>query len=306
MQLASASDLSSTASAERTETKKKPWVTFLGGMVRYPQSVSPTDHHFSAVALLLGATEARRIAMYRGGLLEFVGTALLVYVHIGIVRTASTAVQLAVAHGVQLALFILTTAAPSGGHLNPTITISTTFTGHTSLSRCLLYVSCQTAGSILGATLMRSTLGWDELTPPDLAVCSLGSLTPGAALVTEVVFSFTLLFLAYGIAFDTRQAAIFGPVGAPILIGVAMALLLYASSALSSSPGYAPSMNWAICVGPAVALGALDRSVWIYFAGPMLAALLHAPLFILSPPHHKTDGCFKPPLLDQEEVHPLI
>ena len=81
MQLASASDLSSTAPAERTETKKKPWVTFLGGIIRYPQSVSPTDHHFLAVALLLGATEAREIAMYRGDLLEFVGTALLVYVH---------------------------------------------------------------------------------------------------------------------------------------------------------------------------------------------------------------------------------
>jgi len=280
-----------------------------GGLVRYPRDVEPPSRQpqhndrYAKAKVILGLPEISGPSVYRGALLEFFGTTLLVYAHIGLVRAAVAPffvpswapLIVAVTNGALLTLFIIALAAPSGGHVNPTITMATMATGHTPIYRGFLYIAMQSAGSMMGSLLMRATLGWDEVTAQDLAACSLGSLTDAGAFVSEMMFTFVLLLIAYGTAFDPRQGALFGPILAPVFIGALLSLVLFAASGLSTIPGYAPGLNWAMCLGPAVAVG--KRPSWVHFIGPMVACLVNAVLFISAPPHHASDGCFTPPML---------
>lgn len=160
----------------------------------------------------------------------------------------------------------------------------------------------KTLGAIAGSSMYREALGWEGVSPHRMAMCSFGSLTTTGAFVSEFMFTFALLFIAYGIAFEPRQGALFGPIAAPLFIGSMLGLILFASAGNSTLPGYAPGMNWAICVGPEVAMGASTPGFHVYFTGPLLASFLHALLFIGAPPHHAKDGCFTAPLLMQERV----
>jgi len=58
-----------------------------------------------------------------------------------------------------LTLFIYSAAPASGGHLNPTITISTFFAGLCTFPRMILYVTAQCVGAIVGSYWLRLGLG---------------------------------------------------------------------------------------------------------------------------------------------------
>jgi hypothetical protein len=129
-----------------------------------------------------------------------------------------------------------------------------------------------------------------------------------------------MLIPAYGIAFDARQGQLFGPILAPIFIGAQIGLLIWASAGLSDGytgyskepvalflcvftlrskidvdvipvsfpaprAGFNPVMCWAANV---VAGGdAADVPQWPYWLGPLAAAVAHAFVYIIFPPHHK-------------------
>ncbi|KAA8498698.1 Aquaporin TIP4-3 [Porphyridium purpureum] len=273
----------------------------------YASPSASSAARFTTLQQVLGAQEFRPGGgVYRGSLIELIGTCIFVYVHIGIVRAATLfgafaypPLIMGIVHAILLSLFIFTTAAPSGGHLNPSITLATTFTGHTTLFRCGMYLSAQIVGGILGAVLMRVSLGWHQgpFSDAEMAVCSFGSLSVGSAFMAEVVWTFALLFVAFGIAFDPRQAQLFGPIMAPVFIGTQLGINIFASASLSVEPGYVAGMNFAVCLGPAVAVGRVPATTWVYFLGPMVAAAVLAVVFISAPPHHAKHGFYRPPLL---------
>ena len=132
----------------------------------------------TAIDLLLGTTEIFSAAVYKAALIEFVGMAVFTYLHIGIIRAAAgiaigpqwiggvitpgnglllsllTSAVIAIGNGLLLTLLIFTCGPPSGGHLNPTITMATVMTGHTSVYRGVLYLIAQILGGIGGAKWM--------------------------------------------------------------------------------------------------------------------------------------------------------
>lgn len=72
------------------------------------------------------------------------------------------------------------------------------------------------------------------------------SLSPGQAFLNEFFTSFVLIFLAFGVGFDPRQALFFGPRFGPLLVGMSLGLLTFATSGIA--PGYAGAqMNPARC-----------------------------------------------------------
>lgn len=68
---------------------------------------------------------------------------------------------------VTLSLFIFAAAPASGGHLNPSVTMATFFTGLSTFPRSVIYIVAQTVGAIVGAYWLRLGLG-DQFFP---AVC---------------------------------------------------------------------------------------------------------------------------------------
>ena len=58
----------------------------------------------------------------------------------------------------------------------------------------------------------------------------------GQVFLIEVAALFTLLFLAFGVSLNPRQSLFFGPRYKPVLVGLSLSLVSFASSGII--PGY--------------------------------------------------------------------
>ena len=273
-----------------------PWGSkFYGQIIRYKGERPPTKRvvGLSKVAFALGADELYVGDVWRGTLIE--GFAMLVFmvVHCAIVSKSvaqypppahDTGLYIGAGHFLLLGFYIICFAAPSGGHINPLITWATAATGHTPVARALLYTAAQAVGGILGAHV------FERISPVGLAraACSIGDMAPTDAFLAEIFFSTALLVVAYGIAFDARQGQLFGPILAPLFISAMLGLLIWCSGGLVK--GYTGAgMNPIMCWAPNAVVGgdAMMEHQWVYWAGPAVAALLHAVVYLALPPHHK-------------------
>ena len=267
---------------------------FYGQIIRYKGERPLTKEvvGLSKTVLALGADELYYGDVWRGTFIE--GFAMLVFmvVHCAIVSKSvtqypppsnDTNLYIGGGHFLLLGFYIICFAAPSGGHINPMITWATAATGHTPVMRALLYTAAQAIGGILGAHV------FDRISSVGLAkaACSIGKMAPQDAFLAEIFFSTAMLVVAYGIAFDARQGQLFGPILAPLFISATLGLLIWCSGGLTE--GYTGAgMNPIMCWAPNAVLGggAMDHQ-WVYWAGPAVAALLHAMVYLAIPPHHK-------------------
>ncbi|RUS22033.1 hypothetical protein BC937DRAFT_90621 [Endogone sp. FLAS-F59071] len=97
---------------------------------------------------------------------------------------------------------------PSGGHINPLITFSTTMTKLCSLPRCILYLIAQTAGATVGGLLLSVSISDEaEIEKTLLGACWFDSTLNSvrSVVIMEIMFSWALVFLAFGVALDPRQ-----------------------------------------------------------------------------------------------------
>ena len=93
-------------------------------------------------------------------------------------------------------------------------------------------------------------------------------VSSGQVLLNEVFSSFVLLYLAYGVGLDPRQAVLFGPRLGPLLVGITVGLLSFSSS--GSVPGYSGAqMHPARCF----AYGIARRDFSGTYSRPRLAAI---------------------------------
>jgi len=136
---------------------------------------------------------------------------LFVFMHIAIIRAALTTApdangkqmpvypnpnfQIALGHAILAPLFIFASGPGSGGHIVSTVTLATTFTGHTSWFRCLFYFIAQQGGAIMGAVLFRAAAGWGANGYASLGGCGLGDVTPSGAVLSEFSFTFAIFFV---------------------------------------------------------------------------------------------------------------
>lgn len=124
--------------------------------------------------------------------------------------------------------------------------------------------------------------------------CYLGDLDEGQGILIEVFFSFLMLFASYGLAFNVKQREIYGPVFAPIFLGLMLSLVIFSSSSLAPPPFTGAGANPSLCFGCTAAFSlydeigteaAFDRH-WVYWVGPGAAAIIHGALYLIAPPHH--------------------
>ena len=185
---------------------------------------------------------------------------------------------------ITLTILLLATFPISGGHINPAITFSALLVGVISPPRALVYVSAQCAGAVLGALALKAVVSSSIEEAFSLGGCTVSviagavsvGVTTGKALWLEIICTFVLLFASVWIAFDDRQAKAMGLVRVCSIIGGVAGVLVFVSSTVTATKGYAGAgMNPARCLGAAVVRGGqLWNSLWVFWAGPAIACLL--------------------------------
>ncbi|KAE9981096.1 hypothetical protein BLS_007869 [Venturia inaequalis] len=131
-----------------------------------------------------------------------------------------------------LPLFIWAAAPDSGGHVNPFITMSTFFAGLTSFPQSLLYIIGQSIGAIIGGFLLKFSLSESYFTSGIIPACTFDTslISLSQVFVLETMTALTLMFMAFGVGLDPRQAPVFGPVLGPFLVGMALAVTSFCAA----------------------------------------------------------------------------
>jgi glycerol uptake facilitator-like aquaporin len=248
---------------------------------------------------ILSLSDFRNQQIWRLATIEAVGTGIQVFLS-GVlaaavlptatetsVGAAFPVILVSVIQVFQISLFIYAVGPVTGAHFNPLITMGTFTARLSSLPRTVLYITHQCAGAVVGAYLVRASLG---LSPKSLKIvpgCYIDSslITPGEAFAFESVMCFAQLFLAFGLGLDPRNGTAFGPSLAPILIGLSSAVILFTSG--FARPGYlGASVNPARCLG-FMAAGERFTYHWVHWVGPMMASTFNGLLYWLVPPYTK-------------------
>ena len=210
---------------------------------------------------------------------EFVGIFALVFVGgaaLVLSRAADTDIgllEIAIAHGLTLAIMVTATMRVSG-HLNPAVTFAFLAARRIEPIMAGLYIIAQITGAILAAYAIAALFPDPLVDAARVGGQSVAlSVTGTQAWVLEAIATFFLVFVVFGTAVDPQ---------APKVGGFAIGLVLTAAI-LAVGPLTGASLNPARSFGPAVASGIFEGHL-IYWFGPILGgaagALLYDTLFL--------------------------
>jgi aquaporin TIP len=204
---------------------------------------------------------------------EFVGTFALVFIGSGAIMASGTLINVAMAHGLILALLVTATMNVSG-HLNPAVTAGFLVTRRIDALMAVVHWIAQFTGAIIAAYALKLLFPAEIQTITRLGGQSIASsVTLLQAVVLEAIATFFLVFVVFGTAVDPR---------APRVGGFAIGLTI-AADILAIGPLTGGSMNPARSFGPAVVTGIFEGQT-AYWVGPLVggivAALLYDRLFI--------------------------
>lgn len=224
-------------------------------------------------------------------LAEFIAAFFLVFAGVGAIVSNQYRLEvqvqdgvgllgIALAHGLALALAIAAIGRISGGHANPAVSLAFLVARRISFKDFLGYVVAQLLGGVAAAFLLK------RLLPPD-SVSFVGTGVPGLAdkiepfqgAAIEVILTFFLVFVIWGVAVDKR-----GPKNlAPFAIGLAVTFDILAGgtftgAAMNPARWFGPALAGAASFSPK-ALGAALTNWPVWTAGPILGALLASLLY---------------------------
>lgn len=208
-------------------------------------------------------------------IVEFLGPFVLVFAGVGaIIQTeGGNLVAIALAHGLAIGLMVAAVGHISGGLFNPAVTIGLLLTRRIDSQRALVYIIAQLLGGLAGAAALTLTYRDIVRNRVNLGVPAIGpDLNAGNALVMEIILTFVLMFVIFGVAIDHRTGrAISG-----LAIGLTITLDIFAGGAVSGAV-----MNPARALGPSlVQAGDGNWSQhWIYWVGPIIGAAIAAFLY---------------------------
>jgi aquaporin Z len=232
--------------------------------------------------------------MIRRAAAELLGTAILVYIAVGVATIvisktdsfAAGVVATALAFGLVLLVLAYVLGPISGCHINPAVTIGVWLSGRIPLAEAAWYWLAQFIGGIVGALLLWGTLS----TSPSYSRKTTGlgtdgwgsashfGINVGGAFLVEVILTAIFVFAVLTATSETANAATAG-----IVIGLALTTVHLVGIPLTGT-----SVNPARSLGPALVVGgqALNQ-VWLFIVAPLiggaLAAGLHRVLYPRTP-----------------------
>jgi aquaporin Z len=198
-------------------------------------------------------------------LAEFFGTFVLVFVGtaavVGAVRSDVSPLLVApFAFGLALLAGLYAFAEVSGGHYNPAVSLGLFLDRRLSLPDLLGYWVSQFLGGVAAAVVLLLATSDDDVASTATVP---GADGDGTAFVLELVL--TAVFVC--VILQSSKSSRYGG-SALIAIPLTLAAVHFAGVPFSGA-----SVNPARTFGPALIGGEWD-SIWIYFAGPLLGAVL--------------------------------
>ncbi len=203
---------------------------------------------------------------------EFIGTFALIFIGVGAIAADYTSggksglVGIALAHGLTIAVMVSATAAISGGHLNPAVTLGLFFAKKIDSVNTIGYLIVQCLGAILAAFLLKFCIPTSTLVAIKMGIpLPAEGISDGMVVLTEIILTFFLVFVVYGTAVDRRAPQVGG-----LFIGLTVALDILMGGPISGA-----AMNPARHLGPAL-LGGGTENIWMYWLGPIVGGVLAA------------------------------
>jgi aquaporin Z len=158
----------------------------------------------------------------------------------------------------------------SGGHLNPSITLTFFRLGKVESWDTLFYVVAQFVGGVAGVLLVALALGHSFADPPVHYVTTTpGPGGPAIAFLAEVAISFVLMLVVL-VTTNIRALGRYTGLFAGALVATYITLV---------APLSGMSMNPARTFGSALP-AQLWTSLWIYFTAPLLGMLLASEVYL--------------------------
>jgi aquaporin Z len=226
--------------------------------------------------------------MIRKFAVEFLGTAILVFVAVGTATlmfgfsfdggsVAAGVVVTALAFGLTLLALVYLIGPVSGCHVNPAVTIGALLAGRIALTEAIGYWIAQLAGGIVGALALWGSFSTSSVysrTATGLGANGYGGeslihIGIGGAFIFEVVLTAIFVFVVLRVTSATANAAT-----AAIAIGLALTAVH-----LVGIPITGTSVNPARSVGPALVVGGTALSqVWLFIVAPLVGGMIAAGL----------------------------
>jgi aquaporin TIP len=223
--------------------------------------------------------EATMAEWVRPLIVEFIGTFALIFMGAGaiIVTGGHDLVAIAFAHGLAIGLNIAAGGHISGGLFNPAVTLGLVIGQKLDWLKGVAYAVIQCVGATVAALCLYWLLPAEARDPVNLGTPGVsGSITSVQAMGIELVLTFFLMYVIYGVAVDKRGPAMI----APLAIGLTITMDIFAMGGATGA-----AMNPARFLGPAIVSNTFDDE-WVYWVGPGLGAALAAIVYayILIPP----------------------
>jgi aquaporin Z len=209
-------------------------------------------------------------SLVRSVVVEFIGTALLVFVAVGAAVIGINQLGplgVALAFGFVLLALAYAIGPVSGCHINPAVTLGVLLSRGMSLPEAGVYWIAQFAGGIAGAALLQLlTSGFGDVTDQTgvLGANNYGAtISAGGAFLLEGLLTF--VFVSVVLLVTGRAAA---PGFAGLAIGLALAAVHLVGIPLTGT-----SVNPARSLGPALFAGGGPLAhVWLFIVAPLVGA----------------------------------
>jgi MIP family channel proteins len=205
----------------------------------------------------------------RALLAELCGTFWFFFIGAGSIITVASGsggglLDVALAHGITLAIAIAVFGGISGGHFNPAVTFGLALAGKHPWARVPTYWAAQLVGGLVAGFALRYVFDFaivaidkTHLGTPALG----GTITPLTAIAVEAVLTLFLVWAVYGTAVSPLAPKIAG-------FGIGLTVM---TDILLGGPLTGAAMNPARWFGTAVPAGFFDNW-YVYWIGPLLGA----------------------------------
>jgi len=209
---------------------------------------------------------------------------------------ATSLVAVALAHGLTIAIMIVSIGSVSGGHINPVVTLAVWLCGGISLPKAVAYWVAQIVGGVVGGFFIRACtnittyIGFNGGALPIVLTGATG-IYPVQAVVLEMVMTsflvFTVLMCAVEKSEVTAAFAIGLSVGVDVLAGGR-----FTGASMNIARSFGPLFAYWVCAQHEFASNSLAvqgttgkpptelwNQHWIHWVGPILGSLIAVVLY---------------------------